>query len=173
MIRKIPLIGRIMIGFVLGTATGLVLSECCTPETVKKVVPFVSPFGNVLVAMLKMVVYPIILFSLILGAASLPLRKSGRVGASVLLWYFATSVFATVFGVALAWILVRYTFPGRRLVDAIVDLLGVKSQAFLQIRLRQTRQTATQFGEKFQFSHSLHPPLPQSDRWTASPPTRS
>lgn len=105
MIRKIPLIGRIMIGFVLGTATGLVLSECCTPETVKKVVPFVSPFGNVLVAMLKMVVYPIILFSLILGAASLPLRKSGRVGASVLLWYFATSVFATVFGVALAYVL--------------------------------------------------------------------
>ncbi|MHB2265599.1 sulfate ABC transporter permease subunit CysT [Aliihoeflea sp. PC F10.4] len=32
------------------------------------------------------------------------------------------TAFNLVFGVALAWILVRYSFPGRRLVDAIVDL---------------------------------------------------
>lgn len=96
---KIPLIGKILIGFVLGTTLGLVLSECCAPETTAKILPWVAPFGNVLVAMLKMVVYPIILFSLILGAASLPLKKSGKVGGMVLAWYFATSVFATVFGI--------------------------------------------------------------------------
>lgn len=99
---RIPLVGKIMAGFVLGTVCGLVLSEFCCKETVSKVVSFISPFGNVLIAMLKTVVYPIILFSLILGAASLPLKKSGRIGASVLLWYFLTSVFATVFGVVLA-----------------------------------------------------------------------
>ncbi len=102
---KIPLVGKIMIGFALGTIAGLVLSECCAPETAKKVIPYVAPFGNVLVAMLKMVVYPIILFSLIHGAASLPLKKSGKVGGSVLVWYFATSLFATVFGVAMASLL--------------------------------------------------------------------
>lgn len=102
---KIPLIGKILIGFVLGTTLGLVLSECCAPETTAKILPCVAPFGNVLVAMLKMVVYPIILFSLILGAASLPLKKSGKVGGMVLVWYFATSVFATVFGVALAYMM--------------------------------------------------------------------
>ena len=103
--RKIPLVGKILIGFVLGTMIGLVLAEWCEPATAKKVLPFVAPFGNVLVAMLKMVVYPIILFSLILGAASLPLKRSGKVGGSVLLWYFATSIFATVFGVFLAYLL--------------------------------------------------------------------
>ena len=103
--KKIPLVGKILIGFVLGTGVGLFLAECCAPETAQKVIPYVAPFGNVLVAMLKMVVYPIILFSLILGAASLPLKKSGRVGGAVLIWYFATSVFATVFGVALAYLL--------------------------------------------------------------------
>lgn len=102
---KIPLIGKIFIGFVLGTTLGLVLSECCAPETTAKILPWVAPFGNVLVAMLKMVVYPIILFSLILGAASLPLKKFGKVGGMVLVWYFATSVFATVFGVALAYMM--------------------------------------------------------------------
>ena len=103
--KKIPLVVKILIGFVLGTAIGLALSECCAPETAKKIIPWVAPFGDVLVAMLKMVVYPIILFSLIVGAASLPLKSSGKVGGSVLLWYTATSLFATVFGVAMAYLL--------------------------------------------------------------------
>ena len=103
--KKIPLVGKILIGFVLGTGIGICLSECCDLSTRNQILPYVMPFGNVLVAMLKMVVYPIILFSLILGAASLPLRKSGRLGGAVLVWYFATSVFATVFGVALAYLL--------------------------------------------------------------------
>ena len=33
--RKIPLIAQILIGFVAGTLLGLFLSECCAPETVK------------------------------------------------------------------------------------------------------------------------------------------
>ncbi len=103
--RKIPLVAKILIGFVLGTIVGLALSETCSEETIKSIVLWVSPFGNVLVAMLKAVVCPIIFFSLILGAASLPLKKSGKVGGLVLGWYFATSVFATVLGVALAYAL--------------------------------------------------------------------
>jgi len=103
--RKIPLVAKILIGFVLGTIVGLALSETCSEETIKSIVPWVSPFGNVLVAMLKAVVCPIIFFSLILGAASLPLKKSGKVGGLVLGWYFATSVFATILGVALAYAL--------------------------------------------------------------------
>ena len=33
----------------------------------------------------------------------------------------AATAFNLVFGLALAWVLVRYRFPGRRLVDAIVE----------------------------------------------------
>ncbi len=102
---KIPLVWRILIGFVLGIALGLSLPKALGGETTKTVLAFVAPFGSVLVSMLKMVVYPIIFFSLILGAASLPLKKSGRVGGTVIVWYFATSLFATVFGVAMAFAL--------------------------------------------------------------------
>ena len=35
--KKIPLVGKILIGFVLGTAIGLVLAECCDPATTKKI----------------------------------------------------------------------------------------------------------------------------------------
>ncbi len=103
--KKKALLFRILIGFVAGSLLGLGLSQCCSGETLARVMPFIEPFGNILVSMLKMVVYPIILFSLIYGAASIPLKKSGRVGGLVMLWYFATSVFATVFGVTLAWIM--------------------------------------------------------------------
>ncbi len=103
--RKKALLLWILTGFLAGSLLGLGFSKWCLPETVSSVLPFVEPFGKVLVSMLKMVVYPIILFSLVYGAASIPLKKSGRVGGLVMLWYFATSVFATVFGVALAWIM--------------------------------------------------------------------
>ena len=41
----------------------------------------------------------------------------------VTLWTaFAASVFNGLFGLLLAWVLVRYQFPGRRTIDAMVDL---------------------------------------------------
>ncbi len=102
---KIPLVWRILIGFILGIVLGLTLPKVMGEGSLKTVLAIVAPFGSVLVSMLKMVVYPIIFFSLILGAASLPLRKSGRVGGSVIVWYFVTSLFATIFGVVMAFLL--------------------------------------------------------------------
>ena len=51
--------------------------------------------------------------------------SSGRALASyrvTVLSAAAATLFNLVFGLALAWVLVRYSFPGKRLVDAIVDL---------------------------------------------------
>jgi len=103
--NKSSFVWKILIGFALGTVIGLCLSEFASPATVKKILPWIAPFGNVLVSMLKMVVYPVILFSLIVGAASLSLKESGKVGGTVLLWYLATSVFATVFGIFMAMLM--------------------------------------------------------------------
>ncbi len=112
--KKSSLVFWILLGFLLGTMGGVFLSEHAKPETIEFVVRMAQPFGNVLVSMLKMAVYPIILFSLIVGAASLPLKKSGKLGGCVLIWYTATSLFATIFGVALATFMnpTFYTFKG-------------------------------------------------------------
>lgn len=125
--KKNALIIRILIGFILGTGIGLALSKFASPETVKSILHWVSPFGDILVAMLKMAVYPIILFSLIVGAASLPLKKSGKVGGMVLLWYTATSLFATIFGVVLALIL-NPSMPGAT-EAAAGNLAGAQAMA--------------------------------------------
>ena len=101
----IPLVWRVLCAFVIGIVAGFACSQAGNSETVNAIVSFVSPFGTILIAMLKMVVIPIIFFSLIIGAASLPLSKFGRLGGSVIGWYFVTSLFAGVFGIVLALML--------------------------------------------------------------------
>ena len=101
-IGRIPPAWRVPIGFVLGVAGGLLMEMFVPPQALARILPVVAPFGDVMVAMLKMVVFPIIFFSLVMGAASLPLKQSGKVGGRVVAWYAATSVFAAVLGVALA-----------------------------------------------------------------------
>lgn len=139
---KNRLVVRILVGFALGTAGGLLLSECASDATIQTVHACVSPFGNVLVAMLKMVVYPIILFSLVSGAASLSLKESGKVGGTVLFWYFATSLFATVFGIFMA-----------KVMNPTLQIRGAESMASGQLEgvkaMAASGVGASSFGEFF------------------------
>jgi Na+/H+-dicarboxylate symporter len=49
-----------------------------------------------------MIVVPIIFFSLVVGASSLPIKRFGHIGVRVIAWYLLTSLFAAVLGTALA-----------------------------------------------------------------------
>jgi sulfate transport system permease protein len=71
------------------------------------------------------------LAALVMKGASLPLSEFWRIAtepralASYRLTFGASLIAAgvnTVFGFIVAWTLVRYRFPGRRLVDALIDL---------------------------------------------------
>ncbi len=98
---SIPLVWRIVAAFLLGTAAGIAC-RYAGEEVFSRFTAVLAPFGTILIAMLKMVVIPIIFLSLVTGAASLPLRKFGRLGVWVIVWYLATSLFASVFGTGLA-----------------------------------------------------------------------
>ena len=84
---RIPLFVRILTSFVLGIGFGYLLYINSDAKWVENTVNIIAPFGNVLVAMLKMIVIPVIFFSLIEGASNLPVKKFGRLGGGVLLWY--------------------------------------------------------------------------------------
>lgn len=104
---NIPLIYRNLGAFIFGCIAGLViykLGMVCGNGTLEKIVSILSPFGLVLVNMLKMIVIPIIFFSLIYGAASLPLKTFGKMGAGVCGWYFFTSLYAAIFGTVIAFL---------------------------------------------------------------------
>jgi Na+/H+-dicarboxylate symporter len=96
-----------------GTVTGNMVAE--------SIAPYLTPFGSILVNMLKMVVVPVVFFSLISGASSLPVSKLGRIGGKTIGWYMLTSVIAAILGLVLA-LLIR---PGagamlewQKLIDA-------------------------------------------------------
>jgi len=99
------LIIRIMIGFIAGSLIGGILwiiGGATDRATAEAIVPFIAPFGSILINMLKMIVIPVIFFSIVTGAASLELRKFGGIGLKVIIWYLLTSTLAAIVGATLA-----------------------------------------------------------------------
>ncbi len=100
---KSNLLARILIGLVLGAVVGVVLGFF--PNAVKPFVDNSKFFGDLFVRLLKMIVVPVILLSLIAGAASIAPSRLGRVGVKIMIFYLFTSALAVVIGLAFANIL--------------------------------------------------------------------
>ncbi len=102
---RTSLVLRILIGFAAGSLIGILLwlgAGAGGYEQPPSWKTYVEPFGAVFVNMLKMIVIPVIFFSLIVGAASLPIRKFGRIGLKVIAWYLFCSLLAASVGVFLS-----------------------------------------------------------------------
>ena len=107
---KTSLLLRILVCFIAGALIGGVLwgissatvGDGAINPGVQTAINYIAPFGTVFVAMLKMIVIPVIFFSLVTGAASLPISRFGRIGVKVIAWYFLTSLAAAIVGVILA-----------------------------------------------------------------------
>lgn len=96
---------RIFLGFILGSIVGGIFwyySGMGNENLISEIISYISPFGLVFVNMLKMIVIPVIFFSLITGAASLPIKRFGRIGIKVIAWYFLCSLLAAIVGTFLA-----------------------------------------------------------------------
>jgi Na+/H+-dicarboxylate symporter len=102
---SISLILRIIVCLIVGSIFGIALwyiSASAETDAPAQIIKYISPFGNVFVHMLKMIVIPVVFFSLITGAASLPISKFGRVGLKTIGWYLLCSMLAAVVGAFLA-----------------------------------------------------------------------
>ncbi len=86
---KSNLLIRILIGLILGALAGYYfrLFNC-----------WVKPFGSLFVNLLKMIVMPVILSTLIVGAASISPATLGKVGVKIIVFYMITSAFAVAIG---------------------------------------------------------------------------
>jgi len=101
----VSLIGRIIACLIIGAGAGAAIwlvSGRIETDTCQKLLAVIEPFGNVFVYMLKMIVIPVVFFSLLSGASSLPVARFGRVGLKTIGWYFLCSLFAAVVGACLA-----------------------------------------------------------------------
>ncbi len=84
---------RILIGLILGAAAGIVFGPS---------VAVVQPLGSILVNLLKMIVMPLILTSLVVGAASIQPRELGKIGVRIFVYYMLTSALAVTIGLLVA-----------------------------------------------------------------------
>lgn len=95
--KKIPLIWKIAIGFVLGIVAGAVFKERAQ---------VLAPIGKIFITLLKMLIVPLVFSSLVVGTASLgDPRKLGRIGAKTIGLYLVTTAVAIVIGLLLGNIL--------------------------------------------------------------------
>lgn len=84
---------RILTGLVGGAVVGLMVGPS---------VAAIRPLGTLFVRLLKMIVMPLILFTLIGGAASVSPARLGRIGVKILGFYMLTSAFAVAVGLLAA-----------------------------------------------------------------------
>lgn len=98
-----------ILGFVIGVAINDPINSIENPEDRKTVLMLIGFPGELLMNMLKMIVLPLIIASLISALASLDAKATGKIGRRVLIFYLLTTVCAAIVGL----ILVLSIRPGR------------------------------------------------------------
>ncbi|WP_408008685.1 dicarboxylate/amino acid:cation symporter [Pseudalkalibacillus sp. A8] len=97
---------QIIIGLILGIIVGIVLNLFAADlfETLDKFV--FGPVGTIFLNLIKMLVVPIVFFSIALGAAGIgDPKKLGRIGGKTIGYFLITTTVAIVIGLGLAYLI--------------------------------------------------------------------
>ncbi|KAK6472765.1 excitatory amino acid transporter 2-like [Huso huso] len=97
------LLSLTVFGVILGAVCGCLL-RYASPIHPDIVMVIAFP-GDILMRMLKMLILPLIISSLITGLAGLDAKASGRLGTRAMVYYMSTTVIAAVLGVILVLII--------------------------------------------------------------------
>jgi len=111
---EVKLWHKVALGLIFGIAYGLINGENAT---------YIKPIGDIFLNAIKMIIVPLIFFSLIAGITSISDPSSlGRMGIKACIAYLATTTFAIITGIALAVIIE----PG---VNSSLDLSSLSKDA--------------------------------------------
>lgn len=137
---KSGLLTRILIALCCGVVVGIVLGMLshgqASPTTAEQFVRYFGFFGDIFIRLLKMIVVPVVLLSLIGGAASADPTHLGRVGIKIFVFYLATSAIAICVGLGLANLLkpgFGFHVPGDPGVQVALRESPPLSEVFLNI----------------------------------------
>ncbi|MEY8561791.1 dicarboxylate/amino acid:cation symporter [Eggerthellaceae bacterium 3-80] len=108
--KRLSLTTWIFIALILGILAGVALQG--SPEIADT---YIKPFGTIFLNLIKMIVVPLVLFSIIAGVVSLDdVKKVGAIGGKTVLFYLATTACAVTLGLVFANIMnvgAGYTIP--------------------------------------------------------------
>ena len=97
----ILIIAGCIIGFIIGVLANEPVQNIKHKEERKTTLMLIGFPGELLMNMLKMLVLPLIVASLITAIASLDSKAAGKVGRRTVIYYAVTSFLATILGIAL------------------------------------------------------------------------
>lgn len=104
--KKLPLAMQIFIALILAIVFGMLLQDHA--DFAKT---YIMPFGTIFLNLLKFIVVPIVLFSLLSGIISMKdIKKVGFIGGSAVCFYMCTTAVATTVGLVFASLFQRF-FP--------------------------------------------------------------
>ncbi|KAK3527968.1 hypothetical protein QTP86_013083 [Hemibagrus guttatus] len=93
------LLALTILGVIAGSVAGVLLRYASPLHP--DVITIIAFPGDILMRMLKMVILPLIISSLITGLAGLDAKSSGRLGTRAMIYYMSTTIIAAVLGVLL------------------------------------------------------------------------
>ena len=118
--KKLSLTAKISISLVLGILAGLALQNHSDIA-----VSYIKPFGTIYLNLIKMIVVPVVLLSIIQGIVSLEdVKRVGSIGVRTVVFYLCTTALAVTVGLIFAnWLQVGtgYTLPAESLVYEASD----------------------------------------------------
>ena len=135
--KKLHLSIKILIGFIIGIAVGLLLRAILGEGAVAFSATWVTPFSTLFLNLIKMVCIPLVFCSLVMGASSAgDVKSMGRIGGKTLGYFLVTTVIAGALaivisnavklgtGMSIATEDLSYTAPeGTNYIDTILNIV--------------------------------------------------
>ncbi|XP_049823798.1 excitatory amino acid transporter isoform X2 [Aethina tumida] len=143
-----------LLGVIIGIAAGFGLRSL---ELSESSIILISYPGELFMRVLKLIILPLIISSLVAGSASLNARLNGRIALRTLIYFFLTSVINAVLGVMLA-VLIHPGDPGLKPLDDTHTTNSRKSVSVLDSLLDLGRNIVSDniFQATFQQAHTAY-----------------
>lgn len=119
---KSNLLTQILIAFIVAIILGLVFGQS---------IEVLQPLGDLFLRLIKLIIVPLVLSTLVIGIASIgDIRSLGRVGSKTIVYYLVTTAIAIIIGLILAFII----SPGKGLsIETPTEEIEVnESEGFVQ-----------------------------------------
>lgn len=102
----------VMFGFLIGILVHDVVQQSTDPST-KELVMLIKFPGDIFIRMLRMIILPLTISSIVVALAEIDTNSASRLGKRTFLYYFTTTAFACILGV----VLVKSIKPGEDGLD--------------------------------------------------------